>query len=99
LSGSHSKLDICDALAAGGPSGDGVYPADQVPTYPAHPHDLCNLQPQVMGNPAAVTRQMRERIGKGDPEVMALQGAFNAAWAVEALLTGLFIDEVIGVLT
>lgn len=38
LSGSHPKPDICDDLAAGSP-----YSLDNVPSYPAHPHDMCYL--------------------------------------------------------
>ncbi len=38
LSLSHPCCDICDELAAGGPDGGGVYPKDDPPLYPAHPH-------------------------------------------------------------
>ena len=43
LSGSHPRPDICDDYARGGPNGDGVYPLNEVPNYPAHPHDMCYL--------------------------------------------------------
>ncbi len=44
LSRSHPKVDICDALAKGGPKGDGVYAPRNVPAKP-HPQDLCYVTP------------------------------------------------------
>jgi hypothetical protein len=38
LSLSHKGTDICDTHATGGPEGNGIYPPDKVPAYPAHPH-------------------------------------------------------------
>jgi len=43
LSGSHPRPDICDDYASGGPNGDGIYPLNEVPNYPAHPQDMCYL--------------------------------------------------------
>lgn len=37
--------DNCLAIANGGEDGNGVYPIDNVPTYPAHPHCRCTLAP------------------------------------------------------
>lgn len=48
LSASHPKEDVCDDLAAGGPSGGGVYPKDEVPEVP-HPNCLCYLTDELMG--------------------------------------------------
>lgn len=49
LSGSHKKPDICDDLAAGSP-----YPLDNLPTMPAHPHDLCYWSNVITDKPSAV---------------------------------------------
>lgn len=55
LSASHPRPDICDAHASGG-NGRGVYPADDCPPYPAHPHCLCTLQPEPEDTQALVRR-------------------------------------------
>ena len=57
LSGSHPREDICDELAAGSP-----YDLNDVPPYPAHPHDLCTLIPRVGPNTREVTNQLREQL-------------------------------------
>lgn len=44
LSRSHPKPDNCDALAKGGPKGDGVYPKMEVPRKP-HPQCFCFVTP------------------------------------------------------
>jgi len=44
LSGSHPKPDQCDAIAKGGPKGDGVYPKMEVPRKP-HPQCFCFVTP------------------------------------------------------
>lgn len=43
VSASHPVTDECDDRAEGGPKGDGVYPNDNIPNYPAHPQCLCYL--------------------------------------------------------
>lgn len=47
LSGSHPRSDLCDPNAGEDQFklGEGVYPATQVPRYPAHPNCLCTLIP------------------------------------------------------
>ncbi len=47
LSAGHTDQDVCNDLASrdGYNLGPGVYPPDQVPTYPQHPNDLCTLVP------------------------------------------------------
>jgi hypothetical protein len=40
LSRSHPKPDVCDALAGGGPNGDGIYGKLHAPSKP-HPQCLC----------------------------------------------------------
>jgi hypothetical protein len=44
LSAGHPFQDDCDALASGGPSNDGVYPAGDEPMQP-HPNCMCVLSP------------------------------------------------------
>lgn len=39
--------------------GPGLYPVDQVPAYPDHPHCMCTLQPQVVASPAEVVGELR----------------------------------------
>lgn len=52
LSGSHPKVDICDALAGGGGQDGlptGVYPIGSVPNRP-HPNCLCHVTPYTMSS-------------------------------------------------
>jgi hypothetical protein len=93
LSASHGKPDICDDNASGGPNGDGVYAPDQVPPYPAHPHDLCNLQPVAVGNVSDLVAQLRSDIQARNTQAFDLQGAFNLEFMVGALLSGFFIQS------
>lgn len=46
LSRSHPKADDCDAIAHGGPKGDGVYPKMEIPRKP-HPQCFCYVTPVV----------------------------------------------------
>lgn len=62
LSPSHPIYDICDKNAAGGR--DGVYDNDKVPQYPAHPHELCYLTPEITRTPAQVTAALRAEIDR-----------------------------------
>ncbi len=90
LSASHPKRDICDDIVANGIDGKGLYLIDNTPLYPAHPHCLCYLTPEVVGEPALVTVQM-----SNDPELRKLQGAFNEAWLTEAMKTGLWNEQIL----
>lgn len=46
ISKSHSITDVCDEHAAHDEGlGKGVFPVDEVPPMPAHPHCLCTLVP------------------------------------------------------
>lgn len=92
LSNGHPRIDICDEYARGGPNGDGVYPLDQVPTYPAHPHCLCNLLPVPAGNMADLIAGLRADIADASPRARAVQGLFNPSFLVGALLTGTLTD-------
>lgn len=56
LSGSHSKVDICDEAAAAGP-----WPKDAIPPQyqiPMHPMDMCTYYNVIAQNPAAVLEAM-----------------------------------------
>jgi hypothetical protein len=61
LSPSHPEIDICDDLAAGSP-----YALDSVPSYPAHPHDLCHLRSNTRPT-AEVTEELRAMIAANEP--------------------------------
>jgi hypothetical protein len=89
LSGSHPEPDICDDNANGGPDGDGIYPIDQVPEYPAHPHDMCTLAPVTVSNAAEIVRQLR--IDMQRPSTV-YQGLFNVDYLTSAIVTG-FLGE------
>ena len=94
LSRSHPCCDNCDDLAAGGPEGDGVYPKTDVPRYPAHPHCLCYLIQVVTSQPANLSAFLEEQIRLETPEIVALRGAFNLNWLVNALLYGWLVDQI-----
>lgn len=101
LSGSHPEPDICDEHAHGGPDGDGRYPKGDFPDYPAHPHELCTIVPEVSATPAQVTADLRQMMAAGTADELysqreQLQGAFNLDWMIEALLMGYFVREVTG---
>lgn len=89
LSGSHPDVDICDDNASGGPKGDGVYPNDGVPQYPAHPHDLCYLTGEVVARPGDVTRALRA-------EIDAAQGRLGVSDADAAAIRAGVLDRVLG---
>lgn len=92
LSASHKGKDICDEHASGGENGDGIYPPEKLPTYPAHPHDLCSLLPVPVGDTAALTAELRAGIASGRNR--GLQGLLNENWLVGAILSGA-IGEVV----
>jgi hypothetical protein len=94
-----SAVDIADELerfltpgARVMPNGDGVYAPEDVPAYPAHPHDLCSLLPVEAESRADTVRRLREEIRARTPQARAIQGMFNVAWLVQALLGG-FLGE------
>jgi hypothetical protein len=92
LSNSHRGVDQCDQNARGGPNGDGIYPADQVPPYPNHPGELCHLSPVPLGSTAGLVEQLRADIRANSPRARRLQGAFNPNWLTQAILSGLLVD-------
>lgn len=103
LSASHPEPDICDDNAHGGPGGDGRYPKVDFPQYPAHPHCLCSIIPEVVRDRAAVTAELRQMMADArtdaarSEQARRLQGAFNLEWLVTALMYGYFAAEVLGV--
>lgn len=110
LSGSHRDRDECDENAHGGPNGDGIYPPDEVPRYPNHPHDLCALVPVPRQDTAEVVQSLRANIqlargnligaaGGGDvAQAQALQGLLNTDYLVQALLAGTLDEAIMAVL-
>lgn len=92
LSSSHRCCDICDEYAQGGPNGDGIYPPDQVPAYPAHPHDICTLVPVAAGDTASLVADLREQIRANSPLARQIQGMFNPEWLARALMNGTLQD-------
>ena len=91
LSSSHPCCDVCDDYAAGGELADGVYPPEAVPPYPAHPHELCNLQPVVTKSRSAVVALIRADM-RGERNY---QGLFNERFLQDALLNG-YLSEAAG---
>lgn len=81
LSGSHKDYDICDENAANGP-----YPPENVPPYPAHPHDTCSLIPKTDIDSKALNAQLRREIQAAKREYM--RGMFQPDWLLAALLGG-----------
>jgi hypothetical protein len=94
LSLSHPCCDICDDLAAGGEDGDGVYPKNDVPSYPAHPHEICYLTMVETTAPASVNADWEARIDLGTAEAVAVRGAFYLDWLIPALLQGWIINTI-----
>lgn len=97
LSSSHPCCDVCDEYAAGSP-----YELGAIPSYPAHPHEMCTLVPRVVENRREVVRQLQDmmldgydepyQIGSATYTRRQLQGAFNIDWLVQALLSGAIIN-------
>ncbi len=90
----HGPCDICDERAHGGENGDGVYPIDEVPDYPAHPHCMCNLSPVTTGDTQSLVADLREQIAAGAAQARRLQGILNPNWLATALLTGTLVDVI-----
>ena len=96
LSASHKCCDVCDDYAAGGPNGDGIYPPGELPTYPAHPHDLCSLLPVTVGSPSDLVDELRAKIATRRNNLEAyLQGVLNENWLVQAILNGV-LNQILG---
>jgi hypothetical protein len=96
-SGSHREIDQCDANARGGPNGDGVYPPNEVPPYPNHPHCLCHLQPVATGDVGELIEGLRAQIRERSPIAQELQGLFNPETLARMILRG-SVDDAIAAL-
>lgn len=72
LSPAHGCCDVCDDNATGGENGDGIYPIDDVPAYPAHPHCMCNLQPVAIGDIADIVERLRSEINEAREQPFTL---------------------------
>jgi hypothetical protein len=79
LSGSHRDLDECDFNASGGPNGDGIYPPDEVPRYPNHPHEMCTLVPVPTKSVADLVEQLRADIQAAQGSLISAVGGADAA--------------------
>lgn len=90
LTRQDTDRDRCDANARGGPNGDGVYAPADLPAYPDHPGEACDLLPVATRTPAAVTADLRSAIDGNTPYANALRGLFNVGWLTDALLSGAF---------
>jgi len=90
LSGSHSRPDICDDYARGGPNGDGVYPLNEVPNYPAHPHDMCYLTQVSIPADKRESRleALRDDVRSARAELVALIGPLLVEQFTDLLLRG-----------
>lgn len=107
LSGSHRDLDECDMNANGGPNGDGIYPPDQVPRYPNHPHELCTLVPVAGGDTAELVASLRADIqaargnliaaasGGNAVRAEALRGLLNPDYLTRAIMGGSLEDAIL----
>lgn len=107
LSGSHADADQCDDNAHGGPSGDGIYPIDRVPTYPNHPHELCSLLPVPSGSTADLVTSLRADIqaargnlidaasGGNAARANALRGIMNVDYLTNAIMSGSLLDSIV----
>jgi hypothetical protein len=110
LSGSHRDLDQCNVYASGGPNGDGIYPIDQVPAYPSHPHELCSLLPVPTGTTADLVSTLRADIqaargnlidaasGGNAARARQLQGLLNPAWLTRSILSGSLEDALMALI-
>lgn len=90
LSLSHKCCDICDTYAAGGEKSDGAYLPENLPTYPAHPHEMCNIQPVVTSSRADTIARIRADMRTG----RTMQGLMNPAFLASALTNGFLSDAV-----
>lgn len=79
---------------AGGRNGDGIYPPDQVPQYPNHPHEKCSLVPVPAGDTATLVEDLRTQIYTNTPFAKMLQGLFNPEFLHQAILDGSIGDIV-----
>lgn len=99
LSGSHPRIDICDQYARGGKNGDGVYPLGEIPSYPAHPHEMCYLTNVLIENPDAILEELRADIQAAKQEFVNLVGPLEVERFTQLLLGQGLETEYQGVVT
>lgn len=64
LSGRHPLADECNEIATKNSGlGPGVYPADDVPRYPAHPQDLCTLSVETEPDVDKIVAALKKEYG------------------------------------
>lgn len=85
LSASHPRYDICDDLARGGPSGDGVYLIENYPGRP-HPQCLCYSTNVLIGDPDAILDELRSDTQSARPRFVNLIGPLLITQFVNLLL-------------
>jgi len=72
LSPAHPRQDICDSHANRDDGlGAGVFPANDGPTMPAHPHCLCDKTVETVDDIDAVIAGLRDQYGLGVDEAAA----------------------------
>ena len=69
--------------------GEGVYPPEDVPSYPDHPHCMCTLIPQTTSRPSGVVEDLRSWLadepppsGRDPAEFVSLFGLSGMLWDV-----------------
>lgn len=90
LSPRHRCCDECDDLAAGGEAGDGVYPLDNLPVLPAHPHCLCYWTQVLIAQAEqqAILDELRAEILRSRQQLVDLVGPLRVDLFTKALLNG-----------
>jgi hypothetical protein len=68
--------------------GPGVYPVDEVPDYPDHPHCMCTLRPQVTPSPQEVVEDLRGWLGQAEPDP---RSEFAEMFSLEGMLWDLLV--------
>lgn len=80
LSNRHPENDVCDRIATIGMRGERLrnpYPKGDVPRYPTHPMDLCNLQPHVSANSDDMVARLRAQMQDGGAPPYAPVAAYS----------------------
>lgn len=84
----YDETDQCDRNSTGGPNGDGIYPALEVPAYPDHPNEQCDLLPVPADDITDELRRLHDGIVARTEEAMRLAGRFSPE-ALQAELLGM----------
>lgn len=85
LSARHPRVDICDDLARGGPTGDGVYSVEAYPSRP-HPQCLCFSSNVQIANADAILDELQADIRATRPRFVHLIGPLLASQFAALLL-------------